>query len=192
MHTLFLRVRYWRIVGFFARVTFKRYFLGPFPAEDRFWASREPFRSILTGVSRSVSALCDPHGGVMIKVASSCRASGRAPPEITDGIADCRTRFPLRFLIHTPARRSRVRWSAERNFRILLKKHRLRGLLGQVHRARLLSGDAAEVGFEGVVVYNSRPGLNSWWKWMLSALRVVGNWLRHYRPVSEHADVNAM
>ncbi|NOH03172.1 MAG: AarF/ABC1/UbiB kinase family protein [Chloroflexi bacterium] len=64
--------------------------------------------------------------------------------------------------------------------------------LGQVHRARLLPSEAGTLGFENVVVKILRPNIEQIVEVDMSAIRVVGGWLKRYRPVSERADVMAI
>ena len=49
-----------------------------------------------------------------------------------------------------------------------------------------------EADFVNVVVKVQRPSIASIVTVDLSALQRVGNWLMHYRPVREHADVPAL
>ncbi len=64
--------------------------------------------------------------------------------------------------------------------------------LGQAHRARLLPGDAADTGLDGVVVKVQRPGIDAIVDVDLAALRKVGGWLSHVRIVSNRADMPAL
>lgn len=57
--------------------------------------------------------------------------------------------------------------------------------LGQVHRARLHSG-------ESVVVKVQRPDIDSIIQVDLSALQRVVGWLKRYRPISRRADLDAL
>ena len=57
--------------------------------------------------------------------------------------------------------------------------------LGQVHRARLPSGEA-------VVVKIQRPGIESLIRVDLAALTTVVGWLKRYRPIRRRADLDAL
>lgn len=64
--------------------------------------------------------------------------------------------------------------------------------LGQVHRARLSDGDAAETGLRDVVVKVQRPGIDEIVAVDLAALRRVAGWLRRVRIVSDRVDAPAL
>lgn len=64
--------------------------------------------------------------------------------------------------------------------------------LGQAHRARLLAADAAEAGYEHVVLKVQRPGIDEIVDVDLAALRKVGGWLSHVSIVSKRADMPAL
>ncbi|RXZ50415.1 AarF/ABC1/UbiB kinase family protein [Agromyces fucosus] len=64
--------------------------------------------------------------------------------------------------------------------------------LGQVHRARLLDGDADETGLRDVVVKVQRPGIDEIVAVDLAALRRVAGWLRRVRIVSDRVDTPAL
>jgi predicted unusual protein kinase regulating ubiquinone biosynthesis (AarF/ABC1/UbiB family) len=57
--------------------------------------------------------------------------------------------------------------------------------LGQVHRARLLSGDA-------VVVKIQRPGIEKLIEVDLRALQTVVGWLKRFRAIAQRADLDAL
>jgi predicted unusual protein kinase regulating ubiquinone biosynthesis (AarF/ABC1/UbiB family) len=60
------------------------------------------------------------------------------------------------------------------------------------HRARLREEDAVETGFADVVVKVQRPWIDEIVQTDLAALRRVGRWLTHYRPIAKRADVPAL
>lgn len=64
--------------------------------------------------------------------------------------------------------------------------------LGQAHRARLRSHDAADTGIRDVVLKVQRPGIGEIVDVDLAALRKVGGWLSHLRLVSDRADMPAL
>ncbi|MDR6793231.1 putative unusual protein kinase regulating ubiquinone biosynthesis (AarF/ABC1/UbiB family) [Pseudarthrobacter oxydans] len=64
--------------------------------------------------------------------------------------------------------------------------------LGQAHRARLRSTDAADTGFTDVVLKVQRPGIDAIVDVDLAALRKVGGWLSRIRLVSSRANMPAL
>jgi predicted unusual protein kinase regulating ubiquinone biosynthesis (AarF/ABC1/UbiB family) len=64
--------------------------------------------------------------------------------------------------------------------------------LGQAHRARLTSADAADTGLSDVMLKIQRPGIGSIVEVDLSALRRVAGWLSHVRLVSDRVDMPAL
>ncbi|MCD5343708.1 AarF/UbiB family protein [Arthrobacter sp. AK04] len=64
--------------------------------------------------------------------------------------------------------------------------------LGQAHRARLRSTDAADTGFRDVVLKVQRPGIDAIVDVDLAALRKVGSWLSRIRLVSSRANMPAL
>lgn len=64
--------------------------------------------------------------------------------------------------------------------------------LGQVHRARLCGKVSVAKPFCNVVVKVQRPDIDQLIETDLKAIRVVGGWLEHYRPVRERVDVQAL
>src|SRR3990172_6838673 len=96
MHTLFLRVRYWRIVVFFARVILNIIFWDIFLSRIgmRFLANRTRSRR-LRGIAARFRALAIRMGGVMIKVGQFLSARlDVLPPEITEELADLQDEVP--------------------------------------------------------------------------------------------------
>ena len=64
--------------------------------------------------------------------------------------------------------------------------------LGQVHRAVLGPADAADAGFENVVIKVQRPGIDAIVDVDLSALRRVAGWLSRISLINRRADVPAL
>jgi len=64
--------------------------------------------------------------------------------------------------------------------------------LGQAHRARLGSLDAAETGLSGVVIKVQRPGIDTIVDVDLTALRKVAGWLSKVRIVSDRVNMPAL
>ena len=190
-----LRARYRRIVFFFARVTLgfivwelalPRVGLGRLAARTRAERSRR------TAVR--FRALAISMGGLMIKVGQFMSARlDVLPAEITDELSGLQDEVP-------PESFQAIREVAQAELALPLAEHYAwfdeaplaAASLGQVHRARLREEDAAELGFDEVVVKVQRPHIQQVIEVDLSALRRVGGWLQHYRPVSDRADVRAL
>lgn len=64
--------------------------------------------------------------------------------------------------------------------------------LGQVYRARLTAADAADTGFDEVVMKVQRPGIDTIVNVDLAALRKVGRWLSRVRLVNRRVDMPAL
>jgi predicted unusual protein kinase regulating ubiquinone biosynthesis (AarF/ABC1/UbiB family) len=194
MKTL-LRVRYWRIVLFSARVAFGIVFWDIFLPRIglRFLARRsrpERYRKIAV----RFRALAIKLGGVMIKVGQFLSARlDVLPAEITDELAGLQDEVP-------PVAFDEIRLQTELELGSTIDKVFLdfdetpiaAASLGQVHRARLPREEADALGFEWVVVKILRPNIERIVEVDMSAVRVVGGWLKRYRPVRERADVPAI
>lgn len=190
-----LRLRYWRILLFFARITanvifwdilLRRVGLGALAKNTR------PQR--LRKIAVRFRALAIRLGGVMIKVGQFLSARlDVLPPEITDELAGLQDEVP-------PVDFESIRLQSELEFgsaveEIFLafeKEPVAAASLGQVHRARLLPHEAEAMGFENVVVKILRPNIEQIVAVDMSAIRVVGGWLKRYKPVSDRADVPAI
>lgn len=190
-----LRVRYWRIILFFARVTasiifwdilLRRIGLGAWVKNTR------PQR--LRNIAVRFRALAIRLGGVMIKVGQFLSARlDVLPPEITDELSGLQDEVP-------PVDYESIRLQTELELGSAIKKVFLTfekepvaaASLGQVHRARLFPNEAESAGFEHVVVKILRPNIEQVVEVDMSAIRVVGGWLKRYKPVSDRADVPAI
>ncbi|KAA0276302.1 MAG: AarF/ABC1/UbiB kinase family protein [Chloroflexi bacterium] len=190
-----LRVRYWRIVLFFAHVTTSIIFWDIVLRQIGLgFLSRATRPRRLRQIAVRFRALAIRLGGVMIKVGQFLSARlDVLPSEITDELAGLQDEVP-------PEEYDPIRNQAEREFgspidEVFLsfeKEPVAAASLGQVHCARLFSIDAEAMGFENVVVKILRPNIEQIVEVDMSAIRVVGSWLKRYRPVSERADVMAI
>ena len=188
-----LRGRYLRILTFFAGVIVRFIYwelvvrklgfrqLAKRTRPERFRREAMRFRALALRM-----------GGVMIKVGQFLSSRlDILPPEITDTLADLQDEVPAETFadIRQLAEQELGAPLAEK-FEWFDENPLAAASLGQVHRARLQHSEDAD--FVNVVVKVQRPGIASIVTVDLSALQRVGNWLMHYRPVREHADVPAL
>lgn len=190
-----LRVRYWRIVLFFARVTASIIFWDIFLRRIGLgaWAKNTRPRR-LQNIAIRFRALAIRLGGVMIKVGQFLSARlDVLPPEITDELSGLQDEVPP--VDFEPIRLQtelELGSAIEKVFLTFEKDPVAAASLGQVHRARLLPTEAEAMGFENVVVKILRPNIEQIVDVDMSAIRVVGGWLKRYKPVSDRADVPAI
>lgn len=190
-----LRVRYWRIVLFFARVTLGIIFWDIFLRRVGFeFLARSTRPRRLRQIAVRFRALAIRLGGVMIKVGQFLSARlDVLPPEITDELSGLQDEVPP--VDYDPIRLQtelELGSAIEQAFLTFEKEPVAAASLGQVHRAKLLPGEAEAMGFENVVVKILRPNIEQIVEVDMSAIRVVGGWLKRYRPVSERVDVPAI
>ena len=190
-----LRVRYWRIVLFFARVTASIIFWDIFLRRIGLgvWAKNTRPRR-LQNIAIRFRALAIRLGGVMIKVGQFLSARlDVLPPEITDELSGLQDEVPP--VDYEPIRLQtelELGSAIEKVFLTFEKDPVAAASLGQVHRATLLPNEAEAMGFENVVVKILRPNIEQIVEVDMSAIRVVGGWLKRYKPVSDRADVPAI
>ncbi|MBK6646873.1 MAG: AarF/ABC1/UbiB kinase family protein [Anaerolineales bacterium] len=190
-----LQVRYWRIVLFFARVTASIIFWDIFLRRIGFGAwvkNTRPRR--LQNIAIRFRALAIRLGGVMIKVGQFLSARlDVLPPEITDELSGLQDEVPP--VDYEPIRLQtelELGSAIEKVFLTFEKDPVAAASLGQVHRAKLLPNEAEAMGFENIVVKILRPNIEQIVEVDMSAIRVVGGWLKRYKPVSDRADVPAI
>jgi predicted unusual protein kinase regulating ubiquinone biosynthesis (AarF/ABC1/UbiB family) len=133
-------------------------------------------------------------GGLMIKVGQFLSSRlDVLPPEITKELAGLQDEVPaVPFTVLRAAAEADFGRDLDQQLAWIDPTPLAAASLGQVHRARLLPDDAAALGFTDVVVKVQRPGIEQVVEVDLTALRKVGGWLSHYRPVSRRADVRAL
>ncbi|HET6671780.1 MAG TPA: AarF/UbiB family protein [Agromyces sp.] len=133
-------------------------------------------------------------GGLMIKVGQFLSSRlDVLPPEITSELEALQDEVPA---VPFPA----IRRLAEAELGAPLERVFARfdevpvaaASLGQAHRARLFDPDAAETGFDEVVVKVQRPGIDQIVAVDLAALRRIAGWLRRVRVVSDRVDAGAL
>lgn len=190
-----LRVRYWRIVIFFGRVTagfiwweivLRRLGLGRLAARTRAERGRR------TAVR--FRALAVSMGGLMIKVGQFLSARlDVLPQEITTELAGLQDEVPAEdFAAVRAVAASELALPLDEHFAWFDETPLAAASLGQVHRARLRQADSVEQGFADVVVKVQRPHIQQVIDVDLAALRRVGGWMERYRPIRERADVRAL
>ncbi len=193
MKTPRLRGRYLRILTFFAGVIVRFIYwelivrklgfrqLAKRTRPERFRREAMHFRALALRM-----------GGVMIKVGQFLSSRlDILPPEITDTLADLQDEVPAEtFADIRQLAEQELGASLAEKFEWFDEDPLAAASLGQVHRARLKGDEDAD--FLNVVVKVQRPNIASIVTVDLSALQRVGNWLMHYRPVREHADVPAL
>jgi predicted unusual protein kinase regulating ubiquinone biosynthesis (AarF/ABC1/UbiB family) len=131
-------------------------------------------------------------GGVMIKVGQFLSSRlDILPPEVTDELANLQDEVPAEDFedIRTLAE-AELGAPLTEIFASFDPNPLAAASLGQVHRARLR--DEQTMDFRNVVVKIQRPDIASIVETDLSALKRVGAWLMHYRPIRNHADVPAL
>ncbi len=190
-----LRARYWRIVFFFARVTLSIIFWDIFLRRIGLgFIARNNRSTRLRGIAIRFRALAIRLGGVMIKVGQFLSARlDVLPPEITDELSGLQDEVPA-------VDYESIRLQTELELGSSLSKIFLTfeesplaaASLGQVHRAELNAQEAETLGYNRVVVKILRPHIEQVVEVDMSALRVVGGWLKRYRPVSDRANVPAI
>lgn len=190
-----LRLRYWRITLFFARmiVSFVWWEIILGHVGFRAWVRR-------TRTSRSRDSavrfrkLAIRMGGVMIKVGQFLSARlDILPPEVTDELSGLQDEVPPEdFPAIRQLAENELGGRLEDLFAFFDPDPLAAASLGQVHRARL-KADSSESGFFlNVVVKIQRPFIDELIEVDLSALRRVTGWLMRYRPIREHADIPAL
>lgn len=148
----------------------------------------------LTRIAQRFHVLAVELGGLMIKVGQFLSSRlDVLPPEITGELAGLQDEVP-------PASFESIRQLTESELGLPLARAYPRfdevpvaaASLGQAHRAGLAAPDAADSGFERVVVKVQRPGIRAVVDVDLAALRRVAGWLGHLRLVSDHVDPHAL
>lgn len=189
------RARYRRILRFAARhivqtwwfeLVLPRFGLAKYAARGR--AAR------LTRIAQRFHKLAVDLGGLMIKVGQYLSSRlDVLPPEITHELAGLQDEVP-------PVPFDAVRRLADAELGVSLERAYAwfdpaplaAASLGQAHRARLLTIDAADMGLEEAVVKVQRPGIETIVDVDLAALRRVAGWLNRVTFVSGHVDLPSL
>ncbi|MEY2847680.1 MAG: hypothetical protein RI885_345 [Actinomycetota bacterium] len=148
----------------------------------------------MTRFARSFYVLAVDLGGLMIKVGQFMSSRlDVLPPEITrelDGLQDEVPAVP--FAAIRALAEAELGTPLERAFTDVDETPIAAASLGQAHRARLRSLDAADTGLHDVVIKVQRPGIGVIVDVDLAALRKVGGWLSRVRLVYSRVDMPAL
>jgi predicted unusual protein kinase regulating ubiquinone biosynthesis (AarF/ABC1/UbiB family) len=183
------RGRYLRVAFYFARV-----FLS-FIGWNLIFGHLPGFRAYVraTNVARWRShaqrfrVLAVQYGGVLIKLGQflSIRVD-ILPPEVTSELRGLQDEVPAEKLEDVrKVIESEFKRPVEEVYAWLSAKPQAAASLAQVHLARLHDG-------EEVVVKVQRPRIELLVETDLAALRLATNWLKLYRPISRHADLDRL
>lgn len=187
-----LRARYRRIMRFASRyivqewwfeVALPRLGLGEIARRSRTLRAQ--------GIARKFHTLAIDLGGLMIKVGQFMSSRlDVLPPEITSELEGLQDEVPF-------AEFELIRELAEADLGVRLEDAfaffdpvpLAAASLGQVHRATLSPRDAADVGFDDVVVKVQRPGIAAIVTVDLAALRKIAGWLHRVKFISKRVDL---
>jgi predicted unusual protein kinase regulating ubiquinone biosynthesis (AarF/ABC1/UbiB family) len=190
-----LRLRYWRITFFFARLiaSFIGWEILLKHLGFRKWVRQTRSKRFRDSAVR-FRKLAIRMGGVMIKVGQFLSARlDILPAEVTDELSGLQDEVPPEdFSSIRKLAESELGGKFEDKFAYFDSQPLAAASLGQVHRARLREDTPDGVQFLSVVVKIQRPFIDQLIEVDLSALRRVAGWLMHYRPIREHADIPAL
>lgn len=154
---------------------------------------RRSLRRRMRQAAVSFRVLAIQMGGVMIKVGQFLSARlDVLPSDITDELAGLQDEVaPEPFENVRKVVESEFGESLEALFAEFDIQPRASASIGQVHGARLLSGEGNDATCDGmsVVVKVQRPDIEKLVEVDLNALRMVGRWLMYYKPISKRANV---
>lgn len=190
-----LRARYRRIMRFASRYIVQEWWFELALPRLGFAARAQRSRTArMRGIARHFHDLAIDLGGLMIKVGQFMSSRlDVLPPEITSELEELQDEVPH-------ANFDEVRALAEADLGVPLEGAFASfdpipvaaASLGQVHRATLSPDDAAQVGFDHVVVKVQRPGIDQVVKVDLAALRRIAGWLNRVKFISRRVDLPAL
>jgi predicted unusual protein kinase regulating ubiquinone biosynthesis (AarF/ABC1/UbiB family) len=145
--------------------------------------SEQRYRSL----ARRFRGLATDLGGVWIKVGQFLSARvDILPKSITDELSELQDEVPPEpFESIRPTIETELGGRLDELFEWMESTPLAAASLGQVHRARLMSGEA-------VVVKVQRADIHALVEVDLSALKRVIGWLKRYRPIRKRADLDAL
>ena len=144
-------------------------------------------------VARNFRELAVQMGGVMIKVGQFLSSRlDVLPREITDELSGLQDEVqPETFTNIKTVAEAEFKASLEDKFCYFEETPMAAASIGQVHRAHLCP-EPGQTEPPPVVVKIQRPNIQEIVEIDLKAIRVVGGWLKLYRPISKRADVPAL
>lgn len=144
--------------------------------------------------ARQFHGLAVELGGLMIKVGQFMSSRlDVLPPEITSELEGLQDEVPpVSFASIKELAERELGMPLEHAFALVEETPLAAASLGQTHRARLTPEDAAEVGFESVVIKVQRPGIAEIVEVDLAALKRIGGWLSRIKLVSNRVDAPAL
>lgn len=187
--------RYRRIVGFAARQLVQLWWFELFLPRLGLASVAERTRGTrMQRLAQRFHALAVELGGLMIKVGQFLSSRMDVlPPEITDELAGLQDEVPaVPFAEIKALAEAEFGVPLERAYAWFDEQPLAAASLGQAHRARLSKLDAADTGFDNVVVKVQRPGIDEIVAVDLAALRRVAGWLRRIRIVADRVDAPAL
>lgn len=189
------RARYRRILRFAARYLVQTWWFELFL--PRIGLERVALRSRaarLRRIAQRFHVLAVDLGGLMIKVGQFMSSRlDVLPPEITKELEGLQDEVPpVPFAAIRVLAEAELGVPLERAYAFVDQTPVAAASLGQAHRARLSAPDAADAGFDEVVVKVQRPGIDVIVDVDLAALRRVGGWLSRIRLVSDRVDMPAL
>lgn len=186
--------RYRRILWFFGRVTLS--IIGwdvVLPKLGLGALSRSTRAKRIQSIAERFRGLAIQMGGVMIKVGQFLSARlDVLPSEITDALADLQDEVqPESYETVRAVIETEMNAPLESIFSSFEHTPLASASIGQVHRARLKSGENDETQ-PTVVVKVQRPNIQEIVETDLAALRVVSGWMNHYPPIRKRANVSSL
>lgn len=130
-------------------------------------------------------------GGVMIKVGQFLSARlDVLPREITDELSGLQDEVaPESFASMRAVIEAEYGMPLEQKFSEFNHEPLAAASIGQVHTAKLLGTQEDGSAYPAVVVKVQRPHIEEIINVDLSALKIVGGWLQHYKPISKRVSV---
>lgn len=189
------RARYRRILRFAARYIVREWWFELFlPRIGLARVGRRGRIERARGIARHFHALAIELGGLMIKVGQFMSSRlDVLPPEITSELEGLQDEVPpVDFALLRELAEIELGMPLERAYSYIDPTPVAAASLGQVHRARLVAADAAEVGFERVVVKVQRPGIDAIVRIDIAALRKIAGWLNRVSFISRRVDLPAL
>lgn len=186
------RKRYFRILFFFSQTFLNVIWWDLILANIGFrrWAKNTRMKRMKTAAQR-FRKLAVQMGGVMIKVGQFLSARlDVLPREITDELSGLQDEVePEPFEAMRAVIEAEYRMALEQKFCEFNQVSLAAASIGQVYSAKIKSKQEDGSEFPAVVVKVQRPHIEEIIGVDLSALKIVGGWLQHYKPISKRVNV---